>query len=187
MPPNLPLFKDTFKIRNRLISALSLGTVVVEGNNRSGAKITVNHALEQGKDIFAIPGDADNPMAFLPNMLIRSGAIPVTQTSDILNEYNSIYPNKLIFDLNYENFIGSPESVYDDEIQEIMNKKNVEANLSDEAKLLLDAFVEVEEYCDDLVARSGLDEEIAIQTLSELELLKIIKSVPGGRYAIIEK
>ena len=186
MPPNAPLFKNSFRVRNRLISAFGLGTVVVEGNIRSGASITANHALEQGKDIFAVPGEADNPYSYLPNKLIGLGAIPVTKTTDILNEYNSIYPNKLIYDLNYQNFIGSPESVYDQEIQSAKNETNADVNLSDNAKTMLDAFVDAEEYSDDLIIRSGLDYDIAIQTFSELEVANIIEAVPGGRYVIIE-
>ena len=76
-----------FPIRNRLMSALSLGVVVVEGELSSGSLITANYALEQGKDVFAVPGDLVSSSFLGTNNLIRNGAIPVFSPNDVLEQY----------------------------------------------------------------------------------------------------
>ena len=85
-----------FPVRNRILSGLSLGTVVVEApKDRSGALITAHAAAEQGKDVFAVPGPIDAPMSRGCLQLIREGAILVSSAWDILEEYTSRYPHKI--------------------------------------------------------------------------------------------
>ena len=71
-----------FPNRNRLISGLSDGVLVVEAKKRSGTLITVDYALEQGRDVYAIPGDISNSNSYGTNELIKEGAIPVTEIED---------------------------------------------------------------------------------------------------------
>lgn len=73
-----------FPARNRIISALSLGVIVVEARQKSGALITVDFALEQGKDVYAVPGNIDRLTSEGTNELIKQGAIPITKIGDIL-------------------------------------------------------------------------------------------------------
>lgn len=91
-PPKMEVRKGYFITRNRLVSGISKGTVVVEGTMKSGALITARYALEQGKDIFALPGNVASLTSQGPNNLIQNGAKLITSTEDILEEYN--YPRK---------------------------------------------------------------------------------------------
>ncbi len=85
-----------FPIRNRIISGLSQGTVVVEADDRSGALITARSAVKQGRDVFAFPGDASNPLYTGTNMLIQDGAKLVTSAFDVLIEYEPLYPHRIL-------------------------------------------------------------------------------------------
>ena len=91
-PPHTEPKGYNFPQRNRIISGLCQGTVVVEGDFKSGALITAKHALVQGRDIFAVPGDIYSPMSYAPNSLLKNGARLVTCAEDILTEYIAAYP-----------------------------------------------------------------------------------------------
>ena len=90
-PPFTPPTRQSFPIRNRLISGMSLGTVVIEAGEKSGSLITSKFALEQGRDVFAVPGDVMNSNYFGTNSLIRDGAKAVFSYMDILDEYVDVY------------------------------------------------------------------------------------------------
>ena len=94
-PPGTVPKAEHFPVRNRLLSALSLATVVVEAPEKSGALITAATALEQGREVFAVPGPFDAPMSRGTNALIREGAGLVCEAWDVLSFYESRYPHKL--------------------------------------------------------------------------------------------
>jgi predicted Rossmann fold nucleotide-binding protein DprA/Smf involved in DNA uptake len=84
-----------FPVRNRIISGLSLGTVVVEAGKGSGALITAEHARKQGRDVFAFPGDVDNQFCAGTNELISDGAKMVRCAADILVEYEGLWHKRI--------------------------------------------------------------------------------------------
>ena len=94
-PPGTPHDGKHFPVRNRIISGLSLGVVVTEAGLRSGTLITASRALDQGRDVFAVPGRIDDSACAGSNRLLRDGAMVVTEAWDILVHYESLYPHKL--------------------------------------------------------------------------------------------
>lgn len=93
--PGTPPTGKHFPIRNRIISGLSLGTVVVEANAGSGALITAEHARKQGKDVFAFPGDVESTYHSGTNELIAGGALMVRDARDIVAEYEHLWKGKI--------------------------------------------------------------------------------------------
>lgn len=94
-PPHTEPAGYHFPKRNRIISALSLGTLVIEADEKSGAMITARLALEQGRDLFSLPGNIGESTSLGTNRLIKEGARMVTGALDILNEYESLFPTKI--------------------------------------------------------------------------------------------
>ena len=94
-PPKTKPFSQNFPRRNRIISGLSDGIVVVEAPQRSGALITAQKALDQGRDVFALPANIDSPNSVGCNMLVRDGATLVTSGWEVLSEYEGRYPGKI--------------------------------------------------------------------------------------------
>ena len=94
-PPMTGPTRHAFPIRNRIISGLSEATIVVEAGIRSGSLITANHAAEQGRQIYAIPGNIDSPQSAGPNRLILDGAHPLVSVKQLIGENVYNYPDAL--------------------------------------------------------------------------------------------
>ena len=199
-PPNAAASKFTFPIRNRIISGLCLGTIIVEATHSSGSLITVDHALEQGRDIFVIPGEISDPLYAGSNRLIRDGAIAITTPYDVLSEYNDFYPHKLNLDGTKETITCDDPSVVDS-INDVVPITESEMKqddddvkcvvdidldgLTDSAKILLNEFKKSDsEYFDVISANCNLDPSLAIAALTELEIMGIVTAQPGGRYIL---
>lgn len=101
-PPGAPTLAANYPVRNRIIAALCLGVVIMEAGERSGALLTAGHALEQGKDIFVLPGGDDDPAFAGSRQLLWDGARPLDSALDILEEYAGQYPHKLDLRTAYE-------------------------------------------------------------------------------------
>lgn len=94
-PPGTPPMKWNFPKRNRIMSGLSNGVLVVEAPQKSGALITARQAAEQGRDVFVVPGNIDVASCYGSNALLRDGAIAVSNGWDVVSEYQNLYPEKI--------------------------------------------------------------------------------------------
>lgn len=110
-PPGYPPGKWTFPRRNRIISGLSNGVLVIEAPEKSGALITARMAAEQGRDVFVVPGNIDQPGFVGSNRLLRDGAIMVSSGWEVLSEYEGLYPDKL-----HRDETPSRQTAYGDEV-----------------------------------------------------------------------
>lgn len=149
--------KFSFPQRNRIISGLSKGVLVVEADEQSGALITAAYALEQNRDVFAVPGPIFAKTSRGPNNLIKKGAKAVTGAEDVLEEYNIKIQNS--------NF-----------------KIQIKADNPTEEKIL-SVINDDPMTMDDIIRRSGLDAAQAAATLMVMELNRKIKNL-GGRFVL---
>ena len=157
--------RENFPRRNRIISGLSLGVIVTEASARSGSLITTRFALEQGREIFAVPGKINAPNSDGVNGLIKHGAKLVQNVEDILSELQpTIYTNKTARKKTRENIVLKPANLSPDE------KKTYET-LSDEPV-----------HIDKIMDKTQLSIGALSQILLTLELKKIIKQIPGKMF-----
>ena len=166
----------SFPIRNRLISGLCAGTVVVEAAKKSGALITVSAAIEQGRDVFAVPGAMVNEAARGANELIREGAKPVMSAQDILEEY----PGRYWEETEKENRQSMPEVPTEQAEPEF--SKTPEA-LSPNAEKLYQALRANPRHITELAWDAGLSVNHALAAVTELELCGRVHSFSGRRYS----
>ncbi len=110
-PPGTPPYAWNFPKRNRIISGLSCGVLVVEAPEKSGALITADRALNQGRDVFVVPGNIDIPTFVGSNQLLREGAIMAASGWDVMREYEGLYPGKVRRDTQ-----PSRQTAYPDEV-----------------------------------------------------------------------
>lgn len=160
-PPNTPALKHHFPARNRIISGLSLGVVVVEAPLRSGALITASRALEQGRDVFTLPGNIDVKSCEGSNALLREGAIPVLSAEDIIAEYEEIYPDKIKHD---KKEIDNTSGV------EYIDFDGLISGLSGDAKTVAVAIGTQTVHIDDVIASSGLTAQKVLAAITMLEI-----------------
>jgi len=164
-PIGTPPLPAHFPRRNRIISGLSVGTLVVEAAIKSGSLITAKLALDQGREVFAIPGSIHNPLAKGCHALIRQGAKLVEAAEDVIEELGALV--KYVTRSN----MGSSRHEYGD-------KEGVPLSRAQEA--LLDKIGYDCTSVDSLVERTGLAVGSTSSMLLELELRGCIASVPGG-------
>lgn len=152
--------KGNFPARNHIISALSLGVLVTEAPPKSGALITANSALEQGREVFAVPGGIFSPASAGVNKLIQDGAHPVTSVNDILERLN---------------LFMVPQHM---EAQAILPD-------NDEERVLLKLLSHEPTHIDELTRGSHMDASQVSATLTMMELKGMIRSLGGMQYVLV--
>ncbi|MEM9187338.1 MAG: DNA-processing protein DprA [Planctomycetota bacterium] len=163
-PPRMPPMSGSFPQRNRVISGLSLGVVVVEAANRSGALITARHAGEQGREVFAVPGPVTSRLSRGCHGLIRDGAKLVAGVDDILEELGPL------IEAVPKPGGGETRSV-------------AELGLNDVEQRVLQAIGAVATEVDRVVQESGVPVHRVLATLSVLEMKRLVRRVSGALVA----
>lgn len=159
--PGTPPLAYNFPARNRLISGISLGVVIVEASEKSGSLITTDYALEQGRDVFSVPGNIDSINSIGTNRLIRDGAKIVTCLSDILDELG----------INNDPCIVNKQPRYE--------------CLDNDEKQIVKCLKKGSMNIDEISQRCGMEINITGSILLMLELKAVVEQLPGKHFRLI--
>nr|WP_300005348.1 DNA-processing protein DprA [Tissierella sp.] len=163
--PGTPPLPYNFPQRNRIITGLSLGLIVIEAKEKSGTSITAYHALEQGKDVFALPGNINSIYSMGTNKLIKDGAVPLLEIDDILEGIQNIKDNKFNKNLSKKTIDFSSLSETEGKIVEIIRQKPT--------------------HCDIISYRTGITISTVTSILTILELKGLVQELDNRVFALV--
>ena len=152
--------RGAFPRRNRIITGLSHGVIIVEAGERSGALISARHAMEQGREVFAVPGRVDNRMSRGCHQLLRDGAKLVETVEDVLEELGPLF-----------------QATTDSTGREVHHP--VELQLNDQERKVLDAIGSDPKAIDELIVDCGLPIHRVLATISVLEMKHLVRRLSG--------
>lgn len=188
--------KSFFRDRNRIAAGLSVGVVVVEAPERSGTQLFAEEALEQGKELFAVPGNADAENSAGTLALLKSGAKLVTCGWDVLEEFKELYPGRLR-DPGTDSApfgVRRPASVFEQQIEkDAVDKPGEEdyidlreqlAGLTEDELAVITAIDKKGTHVDDLIEKTGMPTGSVLRTLTVLTIKKYVKRNPGNYYTL---
>jgi DNA processing protein len=159
---------QNFPIRNRIISGMSLGVVVVEGAQYSGSLITARLAMEFGREVYGVPGNATQPSSFGPNQLIKQGAKLVTSWEDVVEELPTPVRAELV---PVEAASAEERTLLVEEALGPTERPIYELLTPDEAR-----------HVDEIVEKSGLTSSEVLAALFDLELRGVVRQLPGKQF-----
>lgn len=186
-PPGSEPLGWHFPVRNRIISGLCLATLVVEAPEHSGALITAGTALEQGREVFAVPGPIDAPTSVGCNQLIRDGGGMVSEAWDLLREYEARFPDKLRpGEAKHQPSILGYQARQKEEPRPVPPSVSLSHNdlsLTDDQIALLKALPEEEPMLvDDLIEQTDIPTRRVLSALTVLEIEHLVQQHSGKRY-----
>ena len=180
-PMGATAFPQNFPIRNRIISGISLGVLVLEGAQYSGSAITAKLAMDQGREVFAVPGNITNKLAWGPNLLIKQGARLVQDWNDVVSELPAESRRHLI-DRGRQKILAEEGASAGGESASLLG--DPASDLGNVARRLLGSLqVDVAVHLDDLLEKiEDTSPSELIAALFELEMLGLVKQLPGKNF-----
>ncbi len=175
-PPKTKPDKFNFPKRNRIISAISLGTVVIEAPDKSGALITARQALEQNRDVFAVPSGIFEPSARGSNNLIRDGASVVMSGLDVMAEYVHLFPDKIK--------LLKPPHVEPEKTEETSLSDEFLKKHSPDEQLILKAISKKPLRADEIATLCNMPIAKLLSLVTMLEIRGSLKKLPDNRFKI---
>lgn len=198
-PPGTVPRPEHFPVRNRIISGLSLGVLVVEAPEKSGALITAARALDQGRDVFAVPANVDVASCSGNLKLLREGAIMVRDAWDVLQEYEHLYPDSLnrrdCSDLRVQDLHGLSQTPEPPEEKKDIDSSKPKAyidikekleTLSQDEQLLVKLLAEGPKHIDAIVDETALSAGRVLASMTLLEVKGIVQRQSAKWFSLAE-
>ena len=209
-PPGTPALGDHFPVRNRILSGLSLGVVVVEAPKKSGALITAARALEQGRDVFALPANVGTPTSAGNLQLLKDGAMLIEEGWDVMREYEQLYPELVSRQPEAVPMTMAPGQMQEisaakvaekrsfpkkDDKKDVDNRENrdyidvqeISDSLSPDEKTVIGLLSGQPAHMDEIIDRAQLPAGRVLSAITLLEVKQYIERLPGKRFSLAKK
>ena len=200
-PPGTPHYRWNFPVRNRVLSGLSDGVLVIEAPAKSGALITANSALEQGRDVFVTPGNVDLPACAGSNALLQDRAMAALSGWDVMKEYAALYPDKVRKADPPKPFYREPETLAVASPVAVPEEKKAKpkkipvdkeekssysviepdlSSLGEQERAVFQCLTAQPRPVDEIIAQTGIPSQKVLSILTMLAIRGFTKNHPGG-------